>query len=291
MPTLPSRTGTKSFFFPVIVSWILSIRFSPTARSRRANAARSGSTAPPARPPTMTALPTMIPSHASSTARTVSAVTPLPTSTGTPGTAARTEATRVSAAGEPVASPVTMSASARPRSTVSLAMPPRIGLTERLRVLDEDVGEDHEPGRHVADGPHRPERASLHDALVRDRGPDVHVHADERPADRGRDGDRRLRVAPEDVHADRQPHPVGDARRDGRKPGDRAPAGEAAGERRVTEVLDDDRVEPGALERRSVVERPAHDVRHRPRPPGASGQRKDVDHADETLRLAEEVPL
>jgi hypothetical protein len=122
----------------------------------------------------------------------------------------------------------------------------------------------------------------VHDALVGEHGAGVDVDADERAAGGDGDGQRRARVVLQDVDAEghagqRAPHLGGD---DGH--GRHRGRGHALGrERRVAVVLDEQRVDAALDEGARVGEGPRDDGVHRAVPAGASGQRRQMDHADE----------
>ena len=82
---------------------------------------RPGSTGLPRIPSRFTAVPTMRPSAIERSAAAVSGVAPLPTRSGTCGTAPRTRLRSFIGVGSPVAAPETTSPSARPRDTQSRA--------------------------------------------------------------------------------------------------------------------------------------------------------------------------
>ena len=144
-------------------------------------------------------------------ARPTAAVAPLPTSSGQSGRAARTARRSAGSAAAPVAGPVTIRASARPRRRRSRRLLGQRALDQRPRVLDPQVGQDaHRLGAQFPAQAQGVPGAPGQRTLVGDRGPHVDVDAHEARAGGRGDAQGRRGVVAQDVH------PQGQVRMPGR---------------------------------------------------------------------------
>jgi hypothetical protein len=157
-------------------------------------------------------------------------------------------------------------------------------------VLLLDVGEDRD--RLGADGLAIPQQGTGfglgHEAFVGHVGEGEVLDPDEGRTGRERDGQSLAIRGGEDLDAERDVDGAADSRGDGRHGRDDLGANPAAEKGPVVHVLDDEGVEAGGRKQARLVDRLADEHVNRGDGVGGTGQRADVDHADQGLFAAED---
>ena len=124
---------------------------------------------------------------------------------------------------------------------------------------------------------------ALHETLIGDHGARVDVGADEDGASGAGHPERRARVVAKHVDAERHGGPGGADGARHHAEGRHRPGLSAAGrEGDIAEVLYEERVEASLDEGLGIGEGAIEHVRHRALPARASGERRQVHHADQS---------